>query len=443
VPSNHSRLNQPRLFFAANLSIFLVGLGFAVRATIASDLQADLFNKLDLANSASMVGEALGITFTGFALTLFFGSALVDLIGMRWMLAFSALGYVGGSLLVLAASWMPVGGATYPLILTGLLLTGLGWGAVEAASNPMVAALYPNDKTHRLNVLHAWWPAGIVVGGLAGLAIRGLQWPWQLNLLLLIAPAVLLAALALSLEFPVTERVAAGVSYGEMVKELRLQPMFFLWLFCMMLTAASELAPGQWVDLALSRVVGMRGILLLVYVSSLMFVMRHFAGALAHRFSSIGVLWISSVLAAIGLFGLSVASTPVTALMAATIWGAGVCYMWPTMVASVAERFPRGGALFMGLTGFAGGLSIQFVLPRLGAIFDRAKLEAAGGVAQLAALPPEQLDAVLRHASVESFRAVALIPLALVPVFGFIWVRDRLTRKRQPDNAPALAFEKR
>jgi MFS family permease len=174
-----------------------------------------------------------------------------------------------------------------------------------------------------------------------------------------------------------------------------------------------------------------------------MFVMRHFAGALAHRFSSIGVLWISSVLAAIGLFGLSVASTPATALVAATIWGAGVCYMWPTMVASVSERFPRGGALFMGLTGFAGGLSIQFVLPRLGAIFDRAKLEAAGGVDQLAALPPSQLDAVLRHASVESFRAVAMIPLALIPVFGFIWVRDRLARRRQQDEAPALAFEKR
>ena len=113
------------------------------------------------------------------------------------------------------------------------------------------------------------------------------------------------------------------------------------------------------------------------------------------------------------------------------------------MLATASERFPRGGALFMGLTGFAGGLSIQFVLPRLGAIFDRAKLEAAGGVTQLAALPPAQLDAVLRHASVESFRAVALIPLALVPVFGFIWIRDRLARKRQPDNAPALAFEKR
>jgi hypothetical protein len=150
------------------------------------------------------------------------------------------------------------------------------------------------------------------------------------------------------------------------------------------------------------------------------------------------------VLAAIGLFALSVADNPATALLAATVWGVGVCYMWPTMVASVAERFPRGGALFMGLTGFAGGLSIQFVLPRLGAIFDRAKLEAAGGVEKFATLPPDQLDVVLRRASIESFQAVALIPVALIPIFGVIWLRDRARRKRRQQNAgPALAFEKR
>ena len=437
-------LNVRRLFLAGNLSILMIGLGFAVRATIASDLQNELFNKIDLANSAGMIGSALGITFTGFALTLLFGSALVDLIGIRWMLAISALGFLAGSVFVLAAWWVSIGVMTYPLILIGFLLMGIGWGAVEAGSNPMVAALYPDDKTHRLNVLHAWWPAGIVIGGLGGLALRGLQVPWQINLLFVVVPALILLYLVLSLEFPVTERVASGVSYGDMVRELRLQPMFFLWLFTMMLTAATELAPGQWVDLALSRVVGMRGILLLVYVSGLMFVMRHFAGALAHRLSSVGVLWISSALAAIGLIALSIASNPVTALLAATIWGVGVCYMWPTMVASVAERFPRGGALFMGLTGFAGGLSIQFVLPRLGAIFDRAKLEAAGGVEKFATLPPDQLNAVLRRASVESFQAVALIPLALIPIFGFIWLRDRARRKRRHETAePALAFEKR
>jgi hypothetical protein len=430
------KLHPKRLFFTANLSMFMIGLGFAVRANIAKDLERDLFDPVDPAHSAQMVGQSLGITFTGFALTLLFGSALVDLVGVRRVVAFSGLGFIGGSVLVLIASVLPVGGMTYPLVLIGLLLTGLGWGAVEAGSNPMVAAVYPDDKTHRLNLLHAWWPAGIVVGGLLGLALAALHVAWQVNLLLLVAPAALLVWHALSTEFPVTERVASGASYGDMFRELGRQPTFYLWFLCMMLTVASELAPGQWVDLTLSRVVGMHGIVLLVYVSALMFVMRHFAGPLARRLSSIGVLWFGSLVAAIGLYGLSVANAPLPAFAAATVWGIGVCYFYPTMVASVAERFPRGGALLMGLTGFAGGISIQFILPRLGAIFDRAKLEGAGGMDNFVHLTPEQLDRVLRHASVESFRAVAVIPLALLPVFGFIAWRDRRKRRRAIQDRP-------
>lgn len=428
----HEGLNRRRLFFMTNLSIFMIGLGFAVRANIASDLQRDLFDHVDLAGSAGMVGQSLGITFTGFALTLLFGSALVDLVGGRQVLTFAGFGFIGGSGLVLIASLLPIGSLTYPLVLVGLLLTGLGWGAVEAASNPIVTATYPDEKTHRLNLLHAWWPAGIVFGGLLGLAFKALHVDWRFNLLLLVLPGALLVWLAFTTEFPVTERVASGASYGDMFRELGRQPSYFLWFVCMMLTVASELAPGQWVDLALSRVVGMHGILLLVYVSALMFVMRHFAGPLARRFSSIGVLGFGSVLAAIGLYGLSLAGSPLPAFAAATVWGIGVCYFYPTMVASVAERFPRGGALLMGLTGFAGGISIQFILPRLGAIFDRAKLEAAGGITNFAQLPPEQLDHVLRYASVRSFRAVALIPLLLLPVFCLIaWV-DRRKRREAP-----------
>jgi len=425
MSTNQAMLNRKRLFFTANLSLFMIGLGFAVRANIAGNLQRELFDRLDLANSAGMVGQALGMTFTGFALTLLFGSALVDLVGARRMLVFSACGFILGSLLVMLASYLALSSATYPMVLVGLLLTGLGWGAVEASSNPMVTAIYPEEKTHRLNILHAWWPAGIVAGGLLGLLFGAINLPWQINLLMLIVPALLLAYLVLTTDFPVTERVASGYSYGDMFREIGRQPMFFLWFICMMLTVASELAPGQWVDLVLSRVVGIRGILLLVYVSALMFVMRHFAGALVKRFSAIGLLTMGSILAAIGLYGLSIANSPITAFAAATIWGIGVCYFYPTMVASVAERFPRGGALFMGLIGFAGGISIQYVLPKLGAIFDQAKLEAAGGLEKLAQLSPEQLDVVLRYASVQSFRTVAIIPVILLPIFLFIWWRDR------------------
>lgn len=422
-------LDRKRLFLVGNLSIFMIGLGFAVRASIASDIQNDLFNQLDLARSAGLVGEVLGATFIGFALTLLFGSALVDRIGMRAMLLFSALGYIIGSALVLAVSFMPVSMLSYWLIFAGFLLTGLGWGAVEAASNPMVTAVYPEEKTHRLNILHAWWPAGIVVGGIAGLAFAELGLPWQVNLLMLVLPACWLAYLTLSTQFPVSERVQSGVSYGDMFKELFRAPGYFIWFFCMMITAAAELAPGQWVDLSLTNIVGMPGILVLIYVSMLMFVMRHFAGAIAKHISSVGLLFFGCIFAALGLYGLSLSTSPLTAFLSATVWGVGVCYFWPTMLSVVSERYPKGGALFLGLTGFAAGLSIQFVLPQMGAIFDSAKIEAAGGVARLSTLGGEELDAVLRYASVESFQAVAILPLLLLPVFGLVWWRDSRQHK--------------
>ena len=413
-----------RLFLLANLAIFMIGLGFAVRANIAADLQRDLFDVLDLARSAAMVGEVIGATFIGFALTLLFGSALLDRVGMKAMLVFSAVGYLVGSLLVVGASLLGPDVTSYWLVYSGLLLTGLGWGAVEAATNPLVARLFPEQKTHRLNILHAWWPAGIVVGGLLGLGLGMLSLPWQLNLLILIVPAVVLFVLVLGTVFPVTERVAAGVGYGEMFREITRSPGFLIWFFAMMLTATSELAPGQWVDLALTNVVGMQGIILLIYVSGLMFVMRHFAGPLSSRISPVGLLWFSSLFAAIGLYALSLADSPLLAFAAATIWGVGVCYMYPTMLASVSERYPRGGAFFLGLMGFAGGLATQFVLPWMGAIFDSAKLEAAGGVEKLAAMTGAELAEVMQLASIESFQAVAVIPVILIPIFGLVWWRD-------------------
>lgn len=418
------------ILFISNLSIFMIGLGFAVRANIAPNLQADLFNVIDLANSTAMVGEALGMTFTGFALTLLFGSALVDWLGARIILLFSALGYVIGSVLVVFASLRAPDGFSHFLVMAGLLLTGLGWGAVEAASNPLVAAIDPKNKVHRLNVLHAWWPAGIVIGGLSGVAMSYANIAWQVNLALLIVPGLVLGAFVLATEFPPTERVASGVSYREMFQELFKQPMFYVFWVCMWLTATSELAPGQWVEITLSKIVGMKGILLLVYVSGIMFVMRHFAGSICKHVSSVGLMWLSALFAAIGLFALSRANSPVTAFLAATVWAVGVCYMWPTMVAITAERFPRGGALFMGLMGFGGGMAIQFALPVMGRVFDQAKITAAGGVEQLAALSGEPLDLVLQKAAVESFQSVAIVPVLLLPIFGTIWLVDVKKKQR-------------
>jgi hypothetical protein len=102
----------------------------------------------------------------------------------------------------------------------------------------------------------------------------------------------------------------------------------------------------------------------------------------------------------------------------------GIAFLWPTMLAIVSERFPLGGALAMGLMGFAGGMAIQFVLPKMGAILDTAKATAAGGAENLASLSPTAMAEVMRYASAESFQSVAIVPILVLPVFGLIWLYD-------------------
>ena len=313
-----------------------------------------------------------------------------------------------------------------------MLITGIGQGLVETVINPLTASLYPEDKTHRLNTLHAWWPGGIIIGGLLGLALSHLQVKWQIQMSLVLLPAAVFGLMAVGQKFPPTERVAAGVSASRMFKEA-LRPFFILWFLCMFLTAASELAPGQWVDMALTRTVGMKGIWLLVYVSGLMFLMRHFAGPLAHKFSPVGLLWFSCLLASAGLLLLSVANSRITGLLAATVWGIGVCYMWPTMLAAASERFPRGGALLMGLMGTGGTLSIYFVLPQMGKIFDLAKIRAAGGQEAFNAASGAKLNEVLSYAAQYSFRMVAILPAILLIVFGAIWLYDKTRGGYRPE----------
>ncbi len=418
--------NHRRLFLVSALALTTAGIAASLRADTAADIQRIFFDPLDKAHSAGMIGAVLGIPFLGFAVTIAIGSPLLDLIGMGLLLPVAGMCLAVGSLVMAFAGSLAGGNGVYTVLWGGALVVGIGWGLVETVINPLMTSLYPEQKTARLNTLHAWWPGGLVIGGLLGVALGAAGVSWQVKLALVALPGLATAALCVGVAFPPTERAAAGISMGRMFSEL-MNPMFIVLFLSMFLTAASELAPGQWVDLALSRTVHMPGILLLVYVSGLMFVMRHFAGPLVHRLSSIGLLWASCGMAAIGLYALSLANSPATALLAATLWGTGVCYMWPTMLATASERFPHGGALLMGLMGTAGTMSIQFVLPLMGAIYDRTKIAAAGGEAPFNALPPgsAELDRVLGSAAQASFRAVALLPAILLVVFGGIWWYDR------------------
>lgn len=428
---------RKRIFLIMVLALFVAASSVALRAVTASHIRTDLLDGIDPAMSTELLGTVLGTAFAGFSITLFVASPLLHVIRMRRALMAAASFLIMGMVLVTCAGDLVSGNGLFYLLCIATLLQGIGWGLVETVINPLTSALYKEDRTHKLNVLHAWYPAGIVTGSLLGLGADAASIDWRWAALPLGIASIVVLVLAARETFPSGEEVTGGATMREMFSVVFRQPTIFLWFLLMTMTATTEFAPGQWVDFALSQIVGMRGILLLIYVSALMFLMRNFAaGPLVRRFSNITLLLTCSIFATIGLYGLSLASGPIGALVAATAWGIGVCLFWPTMLATVAERYPRGGTLVYGLMGSAGAAATYLVLPILGRIYDEAKIAAAGGPEALAKMSQDALKPALTAAATASFQAAALIPALLVFLFACIAIKDRRLsqEKRRDDN---------
>lgn len=390
-------MNRVILFVASCIALITSAFTFIVRG----DILQDMGNAFQLTQQQK--GDIEGAVFFGMAVSMLIGGFICDALGMKrimWLAFFCHL--IG----VLATIFSPhfvgtdekllwvkgLSGYKYLWLYIASFLMGCGNGMVETAINPLAATMYPERKTFILNILHAWWPGGLIIGGLAvkfinqgldldfvylhGLNLGAQQWAkdyhlasWQISLFLILAPCLVYGLLILPQRFPQTERVAAGVSTGDMLKEA-FRPLFLLLCFCMLLTASTELGPQKWQESVMTRTAGVSGTLILVYTSGLMFIMRHFAGALARAISPIGILLVSSVLSGIGLYLLSTATTAMTAFGYATIFGVGIAYFWPTMLGVTSERFPRGGALLLCLMGSAGNLAISQILPIMGGIYD-------------------------------------------------------------------------
>jgi len=427
--------NPDRLFLLSCISLIAAAFVFSLRAAIMEDLGRQF------GLTGAQTGWIMNSAFLGFALSVFVGSPLCDYMGMGRLLALAAVCHIVGTLAtVFSPSLAAAMGGPAALLWGAQFTVGLAHGLVEAVINPLCATVYPDNKTHKLNVLHAWWPGGLAVGGLLAVGVTqvagaegvlmGLQ-AWQVKFAIVLIPAVIYGVMLFGQKFPPTERVASGVSTSEMFTET-LKPLFILLLLCMLLTASLELGPGQWVDAVLKNV-GMPGILVLVYVSALMFIFRFFAGGLAHRLSPVGLMFLSSILAGIGLFMLGRSDSIVTALVAATVWGFGVCYMWPTMLGIASERFPRTGAFGMGLIGSFGNIAIYFALPAIGSIRDKYTQEHLQGVdmkglIDLAKTDPNaaaQLDAAQAAAAPFAFGFTALLAVPLAIVFGLWWLMDK------------------
>ena len=370
-------MNRSRLFAASCISLVTTSMVFAIRGDIEPAMSAAF------QLSAQQMGLIWSPAFWAFTIAILISGALVDVVGMRVLHILSAVGYLGGVALVLLAPYptapVPSIFATTgtTMLYVGFFTMGLSQGLVEGVINPLVATLY-SEKTKKLNMLHAWWPAGMIIGGLLAYALTALGASWQIKLSLILIPAAIYLVMAVSETYPSTERVASNVSTGAMWREAG-RPIFLLLFVCMWMTAAVELGPDQWFPSVMSSLTGIQGILFLVYTAGLMFILRTYFAGIAHA-SPIGTLVVCAVLSAVGLYwlgSLQPGVSPVIAFAAATIFGIGKTYFWPTMLGVTAEQFPRGGALLLSLMGGAGMLSVAIVLPMMGARIDQLGAGAA------------------------------------------------------------------
>lgn len=392
------KIAKQKLFWGCFIVLVASAFGFVFRAFLMTrwGLEFGLTN--------TQQGEIFGVSFWPFAISIVVFSFIIDKIGYKKSMIFAFICHSLSIVLTILANG-------YWMLYVGTFLFALGNGAAEAVVNPVVATMYPKDKTKWLNILHAGWPTGMVLAGLLGIAMIHMEFSWELIIGIIMLPVFIYGWLIVNRKFPVNERVKAGVSYLEMLKEVGVlgiliivalcafqlgslfgwsytasiigtlvtvgifgyyvrslgRPLFILLLLLMVPLATTELGTDSWItDLMTPEMakVGLQGGWVLVYTSVIMAVLRFYAGPIVHKFSPLGLLAASAFIAAVGLQLLSF-SAGFVIIIAATIYALGKTFFWGTMLGVVSEQFPKGGALALNFTGAVGQLGVGVI----GAVF--------------------------------------------------------------------------
>lgn len=353
--------NAKRLLYAGFMAILAAGVGFSVRGGILGQWAEEFgFTMTEL-------GTITGGGLTGFGIVIIITSLFADAVGYgKLMTAAFVLHFVSAVITLAAPAAFAAGGkdAAFQCLFWGMFIFAIGNGVCEAVVNPLTATLFPKNKTHYLNILHAGWPAGLVIGGLASAFMAGnvetgaaaVDWKFQMSLFLI--PVVIYGVMLFRQKFPESEVSSAGITIGEMIGSV-IAPLFFLLLVAHALVGYVELGTDSWISKITGSIMAdpQKGLMLFVYTSSLMFALRFVAGPIVHAISPLGLLFASSILGVIGLTLLGGAESIVMCVIAATIYACGKTFLWPTMLAVGSERFPKGGAVAIGLMGGVGMLS--------------------------------------------------------------------------------------
>ena len=393
-----SNINPSRLFTASRMALTVTSMTFAIRAGMLGPLGLE-FNLTD-----SELGWIAGMAFFGFPVATTLGGFFVDSLGMRRLMWVAFGAHLLGLVMTIFA------GGFWTLFLSTFLV-GFANGMVEAVCNPLVASMYPNNKTVMLNKFHVWFPGGIVIGALIAAGMKHLGIGWEIQVAIILIPTLVYGWLFWGQEFPRTERVDTGVSTAAMFKAV-VTPLFLFMIFCMFLTANTELSTTQWIDKLLGNA-GANPLLILALVNGLMALGRYFGEPLIHKLSPKGVLLASSVISVLGLYLLRTTEGGML-YAAAAIFAVGVCYFWPTMLGFVSENIPESGALGLSLMGGAGMLGnwafqTFFIGPKL----DSEKISLAN-----AGVAPDKIELM---AGQSVLGTINILPVILVVAFAALW----------------------
>ena len=346
--------NRRSLFIASCASLLVTSLSFGIRAGILNDLG------VEFELNGSELSRIAATAFWGFPVSMIIGGALVDKVGMKNLMRLAYIGHFAGILLTIFA------GGFWSLWISTLFI-GLANGMVEAVCNPLVASIYPEEKTTKLNQFHLWFPGGIVIGSLVAFSFGKLGLSWQVMMAVMLLPTIWYALQMERMEFPVTERVANAVSDSDMYKSL-LNPLFIIITIAMLGTATSELFINQYVDVLLKSVSD-NAILILLITSGVMTFGRGIAAPVVERFSTTGMLLFSAIFTTIGLYMMGTMDGSML-FVSAFVFGIGVTYFWPTMIGFVATYLPSTGAVGMAVIGAAGMFAVSIYMQFMGGFYD-------------------------------------------------------------------------
>ncbi|MGB7329342.1 MAG: MFS transporter [Rubripirellula sp.] len=342
--------NRKTLLAAGFLALIAAGIGFAVRGGLL-DIWSNKYGF-----TMTELGQITGGGLLGFGLVILAAGLLVDWIGYKPLMLFALACHVVSAIMLFSAT--PVFNAAgkdavYMILFWSAFIFAVGNGVCEAVINPLTATLFPEQKTHYLNILHAGWPAGLVLGGLIVFLKDSIG--WEILLATYLIPAAIYGFIALKEVFPKTDAQAGAVSYGGMFARLAV-PFFFILLIAHACVGYVELGTDSWINKITGGILksAALGTALFIYTSLLMTALRFFAGPIVHRISSLGLLLVSAIIGATGLYLISIGNSVPFMFMAATVYGIGKTFLWPTMLGVVGERFPQSATVAMALMGFVG-----------------------------------------------------------------------------------------